>query len=279
MIRRYRPIPVVSGAGEQSAQGQRSSDVLVRLSHIGKSFGPVTVLRDIDLSIYPGEVHILAGENGAGKSTLVKILAGVYSDYSGGMEIAGRQVRMGSPVEAAALGISVIHQELSLVSSMTVSDNIFLGQFHQRAGFVRHQLQSYETRRLLADLDVQAQPDDHVGDLPIGTRHLIEIAKAMRRNAKLIIMDEPTSALNSREAEKLFGLIRDLKSRGCGIMYISHKMEEIQRLADRITVLRDGRLVGSVPAAELPVPKLINWNNRVIPEPVSVRSLPRSPLS
>lgn len=232
---------------------------LVRLSAIGKRFGPVQVLQNVDFNIYPGEVHILAGENGAGKSTLVKILAGVYNDYSGTMEVAGKRVRLNSPLEAAAMGISVIYQELSLVSSMSVADNIFLGRFAHRAGFVRDEIQARETEQLLTQLGVQAHPDDRVGDLPIATRHLIEIAKAMSRNAQVIVMDEPTSALNTREAEKLFALIRDLKKRGCGIVYISHKMEEIEHLADRITVLRDGRLIGSVPAAELPIPKLIHW--------------------
>ena len=253
---------VSSDAGASAARvshADGSSNALLRLVGIGKKFGPVEVLRNIDLSIYPGEVHILAGENGAGKSTLVKIIAGVYNDYTGTMEVAGRQVRLNSPPEAAAMGISVIYQELSLVSSMTVSDNIFLGWFNHRTGFVRNKVQYHETKQLLAKLGVQARPEQRVGDLPIATRHLIEIAKAMSRDAKVIIMDEPTSALNSRESEKLFALIRDLKSSGCGIVYISHKMEEIEQLADRITVLRDGRLIGSVPAAELPIPKLIHW--------------------
>lgn len=237
----------------------RPHDPLLRLVGVGKKFGTVEVLRNVDLSIYPGEVHILAGENGAGKSTLVKIMAGVYSDYTGTMEVAGRQVRLSSPPEATAMGISVIYQELSLVSTMTVSDNIFLGLFLHRAGFVRNKAQCDATKRLLAKLGVQALPEQRVGDLPIVTRHLIEIAKAMSRNAKVIIMDEPTSALNVQESEKLFALIRSLKSNGCGIIYISHKMEEIEQLADRITVLRDGMLIGSVSAAELPTPKLIHW--------------------
>ncbi|NNM88340.1 MAG: sugar ABC transporter ATP-binding protein [Phycisphaerae bacterium] len=232
---------------------------LVRLVDISKAFGSVQVLRHIHFSIYPGEVHVLAGENGAGKSTLVKILAGVYSDYAGAMEIGGKPVRLKSPVAAVSRGISVIHQELSLVPSMTVADNIFLGRFDHRGGFVRDQIQRRQTAELLARLGVQAKPQDLVGELPIATRHLIEIVKAMSRNSRVIVMDEPTSALNRPEAQKLFSLIRYLKARGCGIVYISHKMDEIEQLADRITVLRDGEFIGSVTAAELPIPKLIQW--------------------
>ena len=262
MIEQPEKFGKVSGA--DPVVGHRSSFEhaqypLVRLCAIGKRFGPVPVLQNVDFNIYPGEVHILAGENGAGKSTLVKILAGVYKDYSGTMEVGGKQVRLNSPLEAVAMGISVIHQELSLVSSMSVADNIFLGRFAHRLGFVRDQIQVRETEQLLRLLGVQARPEERVGDLPIATQHLIEIVKAMSRNARVIVMDEPTSALNTREAEKLFALIRDLKHRRCGIVYISHKMEEIEHLADRITVLRDGRLIGSVPAAELPIPKLIHW--------------------
>lgn len=232
---------------------------LARLRGIGKRFGPVSVLRGVDFDILPGEVHLLAGENGAGKSTLIKILGGVYSDFEGTVEIAGRLVRPKSPLEANALGIAVIYQELSLVPSMTVTDNIFLGRAVSRGGFVRDREQRVRARRLLEQLGIELDVTQRVEELPVAQQQLTEIAKALAQRAPVIVMDEPTSALNAPEVEQLFGLIRDLKRRGRGIVYITHKMEEIERLADRITVLRDGERVGTALAAELPPAKLLRW--------------------
>ncbi len=232
---------------------------LVRLRGIGKRFGPVTVLRGVDLDIRAGEVLILAGENGAGKSTLIKVLGGVHSGFDGTIEIAGRVVRPRSPLEAASLGVAIMFQELSLVPTLTVADNIFLGRALTRAGFVDDAAQRAAARRLLAQLGIGLEVDRRVEDLPIAQQQLTEIAKALARDARVIVMDEPTSALNAPEVEKLFHLIADLKARGCGIVYITHKMEEIGRIADRICVLRDGEHVGTAPAAELPPAKLLNW--------------------
>ncbi len=233
---------------------------LVRMTGVNKRFGPVQVLYDVDLEIRAGEVHVLAGENGAGKSTLIKVLAGVYPDYAGTIEIAGRTVRPESPLAANALGVAVIYQELSLVPSMSVADNIFLGRPRTgTAGLVDDRAQAAEARRLLADLGMEVDVERNVEDFPIGTQQLIEIAKALSYDARVIVMDEPTSALSAPEVERLFALVDELKSRGCGIVYITHKMEEIERIADRITVLRDGRLVGSAPASELPPQELVRW--------------------
>lgn len=229
------------------------------MTGITKRFGHVTVLSDVSFEVRAGEVHILAGENGAGKSTLIKILAGVHTDFEGAIEIEGRQVRPASPLEANELGVAVIHQELSLVPSMTVADNIFLGRHITRRGFVADRQQHMEASRLLGRFEIDVNAGHLVEDLPIATQQLIEIAKALSQDAKIIVMDEPTSALSAVEVEKLFGLIQQLKERGCGIVYISHKMEEIERIADRITVLRDGRFVGCDTAAALPVSKIINW--------------------
>ncbi len=233
--------------------------LLVRMSGITKRFGPVTVLRNVSLDILGGEALILAGENGAGKSTLIKILGGVHSDFDGSIEINGRAVRPRSPLEAGALGVAVIYQELSLVPSMTVADNIFLGRPLARGGFVDDRAQRAQAQRLLDQLGIEIDVNRRVEDLPIALQQLTEIAKALAQNAKVIVMDEPTSALNAPEVEKLFGLVRDLKARGCGIVYITHKMEEIERVADRISVLRDGEHVGTAPAGELPRAKLLNW--------------------
>jgi ABC-type sugar transport system ATPase subunit len=211
---------------------------------IGKRFGPAVVLRDVSFDIYPGEVHLIAGENGAGKSTLIKILAGVYRDFEG--EIHG------------AADVAVIFQELSLVPSMTVADNLLLGRVPRKMGFVRQDALMTEAKRLLDLVGLDLDPAKRVGELPIGIQQRIEIAKAIARDAKVIVMDEPTSALTSVEVEMLFGLIEKLKSEGRGVVYITHKMEEIERIADRVTVLRDGALVGTRIAVELPRRDLIS---------------------
>lgn len=233
--------------------------LLAGMSNIAKRFGKTAVLKNVRLDLWSGEVHVLAGENGAGKSTLIKILAGVHAEFEGRIEIGGREVRPQSPLEANALGIAVIHQELSLIGPMSVADNIFLGRMPARAGFIQAAAKRAMAVRLLHQLGLDINVDQPVEQFPIAIQQLVEIAKALSQKAQVIIMDEPTSALNAPEVERLFTLIQSLKRQGCGIVYISHKMEEIERLADRITVLRDGEWIGSAPAAELPVPKLIQW--------------------
>jgi ABC-type sugar transport system ATPase subunit len=220
---------------------------LVRMSGISKRFGQVTVLRDAQFECRAGEVHVLAGENGAGKSTLIKILAGVHTKFEGKLEFDG------SP------GVAVIHQELSLIGAMSVADNIFLGRSPATAGFVRQEEQIKSAAKWVSQLGLDIDVRRPVEEFPAAVQQLIEIAKALSQDAKIIVMDEPTSALNAPEAARLFDLIKSLKERGCGIVYISHKMEEIERIADRITVLRDGQWIGTAPAAELPEPKLIQW--------------------
>ncbi len=229
------------------------------MAGIAKKFGRVAVLRGVDLDIWPGEVHILAGENGAGKSTLIKILAGAYQDFDGTIEIGGKAVRPASPHESKALGVAVIHQELSLVPSMSVADNLFLGQPIERHGLVDDHAQQLRAREVLEPLGLDIDVRRNVEDFPIATQQIIEIARVLGQKAQVLVMDEPTSALSAPEVETLFGLIDGLKQRGCGILYITHKMEEIERIADRITVLRDGERVGSLPARELPTPQLIAW--------------------
>lgn len=240
-------------------QKPASPPPIVRMKRICKSFGRVQVLQDVELEIFTGEVHILAGENGAGKSTLIKILAGVYPDFEGEIEIDGRPVHPRSPQEATALGIAVIHQELSLVPSMTVADNIFLGRSMSRRGFVQDSLQRTEARRVLGQLGLDLDVDQPLEAYPIAIQQQVEVAKAMSIQAKVIIMDEPTSALNTTEVHKLFRLIAELKAKGYGVVYITHRMEEIEEIADRISVLRDGQYIGTAPAAELPMPKLLQW--------------------
>ncbi len=220
-------------------------DALVSLRGISKSFGGAPVLSEVSFDVCAGEVHLLAGENGAGKSTLMKILAGLYPDHTGTVEFA--------PGASAA----VIYQELSLVPSMSVMDNLLLGRTPSRFGFVRTAEARAEAVRLLRLVRLDSSPDTPVGALPIGQQQMVEIAKALGRNARVIVMDEPTSALAAAEVETLFQLMAELKTHGCGIVYITHRMEEVYRVADRITVLRDGRHVITASAGELPAPALI----------------------
>ena len=244
--------------------GAMGPQKLLQLSQIGKSFGAVRVLDGISLDLNAGEVHILAGENGAGKSTLIKILAGIHPDYDGTIELAGRPVRFATPHEANRQGISVIHQEMSLVDSMSVADNVLLGREPARLGgaWLDRAAQSERVLALCRQLGLTFTAADlarPVEQFSLSIKNRIEIAKALAFDARILVMDEPTSALDRAEAEKLFILIEALKRRGCGIIYISHKMEEIYRVADRITVLRDGRWVGTAPVQECPEPKLIQW--------------------
>ena len=244
----------------RSPQPESSSATpLVRMSGITKQFGGVTVLREVQFEARGGEVHVLAGENGAGKSTLIKILAGIHTDFAGRIEYNGREARPRTPLEANALGVAVIHQELSLIGPMSVADNIFLGRTPAKAGLVRDATQQEAARHWIRQLGLDLDVRRPVEQFPIAIQQLLEIAKALSQDAKVIVMDEPTSALNAPEVETLFALIRSLKQRGCGIVYISHKLEEIERIADRITVLRDGQWIGTAPAKELPTPKFIEW--------------------
>lgn len=246
-------------SAETNDHGGANGSALVRMQGITKSFGNVTVLKNAQFELRRGEVHVLAGENGAGKSTLIKILTGVHTEFDGTIEIDGQEVRPKSVLEANVLGIAVIHQELSLIGSMSVADNLFLGRLHTRGGLVQDNLQYERAAECIRQFGLDIDVRENVETFPIAIRQLIEIAKALNQNARVIIMDEPTSALNAPEVERLFALIDSLKKRDCGIVYISHKMEEIERIADRITVLRDGQWIGTAPARELPIPKLIEW--------------------
>jgi ribose transport system ATP-binding protein len=232
---------------------------LLRMEGIVKRFGSVTVLEDVSFELRAGEVHVLAGENGAGKSTLIKILAGVYQPNEGRMLLEGQAFAPRGPLDAEQRGVAVIHQELSLVRPMSVADNVFLGRERTRAGWVSYAAQREEAGRILGEVGLDLDVTRAVEEFPIGVQQMIEIGKALGRAAKIIVMDEPTSALNAREAERLFALVDQLRQKGCAIVYITHKMEEIEHLADRITVLRDGRYIGTAPKVELPMAELIEW--------------------
>ncbi|MBL8851274.1 MAG: sugar ABC transporter ATP-binding protein [Planctomycetaceae bacterium] len=211
---------------------------------ITKRFPGVTALQDVSLSVARGELHAICGENGAGKSTLMKILAGVITEYDGELQIAGRSVRFAGTRDAAAAGVSIIHQELNLVGSLSVAANIFLGREVRRAGWLLDDRgMEQATAELFAQLETDIRPSRLVRELRVGDQQLVEIAKALSLRSDILIMDEPTSALTDQEADRLFRVIGRLRQQGVTILYISHKMDEIFRLADRITVLRDGSLV------------------------------------
>jgi len=216
----------------------------IEVRSVTKRFPGVVALKDVSLSIARGELHAICGENGAGKSTLMKILAGVISDHEGDLAIAGRPVRFAGTRGAEAAGISIIHQELNLVGSLSVAANIFLGREARRAGwFLDERRMERTTADLFAQLEAAIPPSRPVRELRVGDQQLVEIARALSLRSEILIMDEPTSALTEQEADRLFRVIARLRAQGVTILYISHKMDEIFRLADRITVLRDGAIV------------------------------------
>jgi ribose transport system ATP-binding protein len=223
----------------------------VEMRGVVKGFAGVPVLRGVDFDLEVGEVHALAGGNGAGKSTLMKILQGVYRADAGTIRVGGREVGFGSPRDAEAAGIGMVFQEFSLVPTLTVARNIFLGREPVRFGLIDDAAMLRQAGEILRGMGVELDPATPLHTLPTGLWQLTEIAKALAMDAKILIMDEPTASLATVEAEALFALIRRLKERGVSIVYISHRMEEIYRICDRITVLRDGGVVMAERLSEL----------------------------
>ncbi|SHJ26532.1 sugar ABC transporter ATP-binding protein [Propionispora hippei] len=231
---------------------------LLAMKGIVKEFPGVKALKAVDFSLQPGEIHALLGENGAGKSTLMKVLSGVYSQDAGEIWLDGRQVRFNGPREAQALGIGIIHQELNLVPELTVMENIFLGREPRHSlGFVDKRTMERETAAVLAKLGTDIRPGTVVSELSIGAQQMVEIAKALAGRTRILIMDEPTAALTERETERLFAIIRQLAAEGVGIVYISHRMEELFAVSQRITVMRDGSYIGTVPTGEISFDQLV----------------------
>jgi ribose transport system ATP-binding protein len=244
--------PQAIGAGNRTEGETLPGHVVLVAEHVSKSFAGVTALKDVDFELRYGEVHALMGENGAGKSTLMKILAGVQTQYQGAIQVEGRAVSFGGVRDAEEAGVAIIHQELNLVPDLSVADNIFLGREPLIAGVLidrRRIVRAAE--RLLRHLGVNIDPERRVAELRIGEQQLVEIAKALSLDARILIMDEPTSALSSSECETLFKIARQLAGDGVAIIYTSHRIEEVLDLADRVTVLRDGRRVLTAPIAEL----------------------------
>src|SRR5690554_377407 len=223
------------------------------LSGVGlsKSFGPIEVVHGVDIDVRAGEVHALVGENGAGKSTLMKTLSGYLAPSSGEVRLDGAPVTFRDSNEAEAAGVVLIHQELNLVPHLTVEENIFLGREPHRFGLVDRRAARAETRRLLDSLKTAVPATRQVRELSVSQAQMVEIAKAVSREVRVLCMDEPTDVLTGRETEVLFDLVRRLVADGVAILYVSHKLEEVKAIADRVTILRDGDKIGTYEISEL----------------------------
>jgi len=224
---------------------------LITIEHVTKRFPGVVALHDVSLDIDAGELHAVVGENGAGKSTLMKVLSGVIPDYEGEVLLRGRPVRFAGTRDAEAAGVGIIHQELNLVEDLSAAGNVFLGREKRtRLGLLDDRAMERAAAELLVQLECNVSPRQPVRELRVGDQQLVEIAKAPSLETDVLIMDEPTSALTESEVARLFRVIDRLRQRGVTVLYISHKMDEVFRLADRITVLRDGRLIRTLRRAD-----------------------------
>ena len=219
------------------------NEVIVSMNDISKNFPGVKALDKVHFELCSGEVMALLGENGAGKSTLMKILSGVYTRDGGTMEIFGKSYDDLTPKQAQEAGVAIIHQELNMCKHLSVAENMFLGREMVGKGILNNRKMRQEAKHILNELKIDIDPDQTVGDLPVSKQQMVEIAKALSIHAKILIMDEPTSALTAREIEDLFRIIKDLKAQECGIVYISHRLEELAEIVDRVTIMRDGQYI------------------------------------
>ena len=230
---------------------------LLEMTGISKEFPGVKALDRVNLMVRPSSIHALMGENGAGKSTLLKCLFGIYEKDEGDIIFLDKPVNFSSSKEALDNGVSMVHQELNQVLQSSVMDNMWLGRYPKKGGFVDHAKMYNDTKAIFEELDIRVDPKDKVASLSVSQRQMVEIAKAFSYNARIVIMDEPTSSLTEKEVKHLFTIIRKLKEKGCGIVYISHKMEEIFELCDEITILRDGQWVATRPLKGLDMDQII----------------------
>ena len=236
------------------------SEVLLRMENISKTFPGVRALDGVSLKLDSGSVHALMGENGAGKSTLMKCLFGVHTPDSGEIYLDGSPVRFANPKEALLGGVAMVHQELNQALKLTVAENMWLGRFPKYSKlfpFLNEREMNEKTKSFFDELGISCEPKRKMEELSVSERQMAEIAKAVSYNAKIIVFDEPTSSLTEKEAERLFGIIEMLKKRGCGIIYISHKMAEILRICDTVTVMRDGKHIATEPAENMNIDKII----------------------
>ena len=226
-----------------------TGEFILEVDAVRKEFPGVVALDNVQLKIRPGTVHALMGENGAGKSTLMKIIAGVYIPDRGEVRFAGKALNIKTPIDALNCGIAMIHQELNLMNTMTVAENIWIRREPKNGiGFIDHAQMNRQTQTLFDDLNIGLDPKALVGDMTVAQKQMVEIAKAVSYNSDVLIMDEPTSAITESEVEHLFAIIRSLRARGVGIVYITHKMNELEEIADELTVFRDGQYIATVDA-------------------------------
>ena len=223
--------------------GEKMGEVIVSMKDIVKTFPGVKALDHVNFELRSGEVMALLGENGAGKSTLMKILSGVYTKDSGTMTIFGTEYENLTPKQAQAVGVAIIHQELNMCRHLSVAENMFLGREKVNGIVLNDREMEAEAAKILGDLKIDIDPRQTVGDLPVSKQQMVEIAKALSIHAKILIMDEPTSSLTAKEIDELFRIIRQLKADGCGIVYISHRLEELKAIVDRVTIMRDGQYI------------------------------------
>ncbi|HSL01640.1 MAG TPA: sugar ABC transporter ATP-binding protein [Rubrobacteraceae bacterium] len=233
------------------------SEPVVRLRDVTKEFPGVLAVDHVNLEILPGEVHAIAGENGAGKSTLMKLLSQVERPTSGEIEISGETVEYHGPRHAQSLGVAMVYQEFALAPHLSVAENLYMGREPGRFGFVNRRGESEDARALLGRVGVHTDPDRLVASLTVAEMQRVEIAKALAIDAKVVVLDEPTATLAEKEIEDLFAVIRDLTSHGIAILHISHRLDEIFEIADRVTVMRDGKVVDTLPVSELDEDKLV----------------------
>lgn len=235
-----------------------NTNYLLVMDNISKEFPGVKALDGVNLKVRPYSVHALMGENGAGKSTLMKCLFGIYKKDGGSITFDGKEINFTSAKDALENGVSMVHQELNQVTQRNVLDNIWLGRFPMKGMFVDEKKMYEDTVKIFKDLDIEVDPRMKVADLSVSQRQMIEIAKAVSYNSKIIVMDEPTSSLTENEVQHLFRIINKLRDKGCGIVYISHKMEEIKEICDDITIMRDGKWVATDSVKDLTTDQIIN---------------------
>ena len=235
------------------------SDIILEMKDIEKTFPGVKALDGVQLTVRKGTVHALMGENGAGKSTLMKCLYGIYHRDNGTILVDGQAVNFKDSKEALDAGVAMIHQELQPIPMMTIAENIFLGDYPRKGVFVDHKYMNEKTEEYLKTVGLNVPPTTLLNDLTISQQQSVEIAKAISHNAKIVIMDEPTSSLTANEVDKLFAIIRDLCSKGVGVIYISHKMAEILEIADDVTIMRDGKYVGTYDASTITTDEIIKY--------------------
>lgn len=232
---------------------------LLKMCGVSKSFPGVQALHQVQLTVQSGEIHALLGENGAGKSTLIKILGGVHQPDCGTIEIDGRAVAFSSPRAALDAGIGIIYQEFNLAPTLTATENLFLGQERSAWGFLQRRREHDRAQKFFARLGVAIPLDVPCSELSVAQQQIVEIAKALAREARLLVMDEPTTALSPAEVDRLMDVIAELRVQGLGVIYISHRLDEIQRIADQATILRDGQCVGTLKRSELNRQTIIEW--------------------